>query len=87
MSNQATQEDIDRLIVIGKLKDGAMEDKEFRYAWKRTCERLDSYERRGKIMQLLQEALQQIRLDIKYLQFDLEATRRERDELKRRLGE
>jgi len=36
--------------------------------------------RRKKVMQLIQEAMSQLRLDMKYLIFDLEATRRERDE-------
>ncbi|GIW97483.1 MAG: transcriptional regulator [Pirellulaceae bacterium] len=35
--------------------------------------------RRRKILTLVQEALSQLRLDMKYLVFDLEATRRERD--------
>jgi len=34
----------------------------------------------------LQESLGQLRLDIKYLMFDLEATRRERDEYRQQLG-
>ena len=34
------------------------------------------------ILALVQEALGQLRLDMKYLMFDLEATRRERDEFK-----
>jgi len=36
-------------------------------------------------MQLIQDALGQLRLDMKYLMFDLEATRRERDEYKTKL--
>ena len=40
---------------------------------------VDSTNRRRKILQLVQEALGQLRLDMKYLVFDLEATRRERD--------
>jgi hypothetical protein len=36
--------------------------------------------RRRRILSLVQEALDQLRLDVKYLMFDLEATRRERDE-------
>lgn len=36
--------------------------------------------RRRRILSLVQEALGQLRLDMKYLMFDLEATRRERDE-------
>ena len=38
--------------------------------------------RRRRILNLVQEALSQLRLDMKYLVFDLEATRRERDALK-----
>ena len=37
--------------------------------------------RRKRILGLVQEALSQLRLDMKYLMFDLEATRRERDAL------
>ena len=36
--------------------------------------------RRRRVMALVQDALSQLRLDMKYLMFDLEATRRERDE-------
>ncbi len=43
--------------------------------------------RRQRVLEVVQEALSQLRLDVKYLIFDVEATRRERDELKRRLGE
>jgi len=38
--------------------------------------------RRQRILNLIQEALSQLRMDMKYLMFDLEATRRERDELR-----
>ena len=41
---------------------------------------VESTRRRRRILQLVQEALSQLRLDMKYLMFDLEATRRERDE-------
>ena len=40
---------------------------------------VESTKRRRRIVQLVQEALSQLRLDMKYLMFDLEATRRERD--------
>lgn len=46
---------------------------------------VDSVRRRRRILGLVQEALSQLRLDIKYLMFDLEVTRRERDELRERL--
>jgi hypothetical protein len=39
----------------------------------------DSTRRRKRILGLVQDALGQLRLDMKYLMFDLEATRRERD--------
>lgn len=40
---------------------------------------MESTRRRRRILSLVQEALSQLRLDMKYLVFDLEATRRERD--------
>ena len=46
---------------------------------------VDSVKRRRRIISLVQEALAQLRLDIKYLMFDLEVTRKERDQLKERL--
>ncbi|MFO1065931.1 MAG: transcriptional regulator [Pirellulales bacterium] len=45
----------------------------------------DSSVRRRRILTLVQEALGQLRLDMKYLVFDLEATRRERDEYQKQL--
>jgi hypothetical protein len=48
---------------------------------------IDSTRRRRKILSLVQDALSQLRLDMKYLAFDLEATRRERDEYRRKLEE
>lgn len=41
---------------------------------------VESTMRRRRILALVQDALGQLRLDMKYLMFDLEATRRERDE-------
>ena len=48
---------------------------------------VESTKRRRRILTLVQEALGQLRLDMKYLMFDLEATRRERDEFRRQLEE
>lgn len=42
---------------------------------------MEGTRRRRRILALVQEALSQLRLDMKYLVFDLEATRRERDAL------
>jgi hypothetical protein len=46
---------------------------------------IESTKRRRRILTLVQEALSQLRLDMKYLVFDLEATRRERDSYRRDL--
>ncbi len=48
---------------------------------------LESTRRRRRILTLVQEALSQLRLDMKYLVFDLEATRRERDALRNQADE
>jgi hypothetical protein len=45
---------------------------------------VESTRRRRRILNLVQDALGQLRLDMKYLIFDLEATRRERDDLRAR---
>jgi hypothetical protein len=50
------------------------------------CERLGHYTRlQTRLVKIAQEAVDQLQLDVKYLLFDLEATRRERDELLREL--
>jgi len=46
---------------------------------------LSSLARRKGIINLVQEALGQLRVDMQYLMFDLEATRRERDDYRRQL--
>jgi hypothetical protein len=48
---------------------------------------LESTKRRRRILGMVQDALGQLRLDMKYLMFDLEATRRERDGFRRKLEE
>ena len=47
---------------------------------------IESSKRRRRILNLVQDALGQLRLDMKYMMFDLEATRRERDDYRRKLG-
>ena len=44
---------------------------------------VESAKRRRRILSLVQDALSQLRMDMKYLVFDLEATRRERDHYRR----
>ncbi len=46
---------------------------------------IEGIRRRRQILTLVQDALSQLRLDMKYLVFDLEATRRERDEYRRKV--
>ncbi len=48
---------------------------------------VESTRRRRRILGLVQDALSQLRLDMKYLMFDLEATRRERDDYRRKVEE
>jgi hypothetical protein len=48
---------------------------------------VESTKRRRRILTLVQDALSQLRLDMKYLMFDLEATRRERDGYRVKLEE
>ena len=48
---------------------------------------VESTKRRRRILNLVQDALSQLRLDMKYLVFDLEATRRERDNFRQELEE
>jgi hypothetical protein len=43
---------------------------------------VDSVRRRRRILSLVQDALSQLRLDVKYLMFDLDVTRKERDALR-----
>ena len=45
----------------------------------------ESVNRRRKILQMVQESIGQLRLDMKYLVFDLEATRRERDSFQKQI--
>ncbi len=61
---------------------------EHRSQIKPTLDRVVEYtKRRRRILNLIQEALSQLRLDMKYLMFDVEATRRERDAYKSALEE
>ena len=51
------------------------------------CERLHHFTRlQSRLLRIAQDAVDQLQLDAKYTQFDLEATRRERDELLREFG-
>ena len=56
---------------------------QFRVELEKPLKRVVEYtRRRRRILNLIQEALSQLRMDMKYMMFDLEATRRERDDYK-----
>lgn len=82
ISDELPREIIDLAKYIAALPEGLQPELE--NAYNRV---VDSVRRRRRILALVQEALAQLRLDIKYLMFDLDVTRRERDELRERLGE
>lgn len=65
---------------LAQLPDGLRQPLE--HAFSRVIE---STKRRRRILSLVQDALGQLRLDMKYLMFDLEATRRERDQYRQEL--
>lgn len=67
---------------IAALPDGVFRELEAPYS-----QLVDCVRRRRRILALVQEALSQLRLDVKYLMFDLEVTRKERDELRVALEE
>ena len=48
---------------------------------------VDSAHRRRRTLEVVQDALAQLRLDLKYLMFDLDATRQERDLLRQQMEE
>lgn len=48
---------------------------------------VDSAHRRRRTLEVVQDALSQLRLDLKYLMFDLDATRQERDLLRQKMEE
>jgi hypothetical protein len=82
---EGTAEELPRELVelglrISKLPATSQREMELIYN-----EVVESVRRRRRILALVQEALAQLRLDIKYLMFDLEVTREERDSLRERL--
>ena len=74
------------LVELGELLESAGVDDESKETLIKSYNRVaESVLRRRRILNLVQEALSQLRLDVKYLMFDLEMTRRERDELRERI--
>lgn len=80
-------EDLPREVVeLGK-RIAALPESQYRELEDSYSQVVDCIRRRRKILNLVQEALSQLRLDIKYLMFDLEITRSERDSLRSQLDE
>ena len=69
------------LIELGK-KIAALPEEHYQELEKSYSQVVDCVRRRRRILNLVQEALSQLRLDVKYLMFDLEVTREERDLLR-----
>ncbi len=80
--DQLPSELIDLGRLIGEIEPNGRH--EIDIAFERVTE---SVRRRRRILNLVQEALAQLRLDVKYLMFDLEFTRKERDELQAQMEE
>lgn len=51
------------------------------------CDRVGHFARlQNRLVRIAQDAVDQLQLEVKYLLFDLEATRRERDELREQMA-
>lgn len=85
---QKSQDDLlpSELVELGQLISQIDTDKrrELDIAYEHVAE---SIRRRRRILNLVQQALAELRLDVKYLMFDLEITRKERDELQAQMEE
>jgi len=74
------------LVELGK-RIAALPEQHYRALEQPYAQVVDCIHRRRRILNLVQEALSQLRLDVKYLMFDLEVTREERDALRAQLDE
>jgi len=74
------------LIELGK-RIAALPEQHYRELEQPYAQVVDCVRRRRRILNLVQEALSQLRLDVKYLMFDLDVTRQERDGLRAQLDE
>lgn len=74
------------LVELGK-QIAALPEDHYRQLERTYAQVVDCVRRRRRILNLVQEALSQLRLDVKYLMFDLEVTREERDQLRAQLDQ
>lgn len=86
-SAEASSQELPReLIDLGR-RIAALPEPQYRELEQAYSRVVECVRRRRRILELVQEALAQLRLDIKYLMFDLDVTRKERDELRAELDE
>lgn len=84
---ESTTDELPReLIDLGK-RIAALPEAHYRELEEPYSQVVDCVRRRRRILNLVQEALAQLRLDVKYLMFDLEVTKDERDALRAQLDE
>ncbi len=86
LPNTHTDDLPDELIELGK-RINALPEEQFQSLEPLYAQVVECVRRRRRILTLVQDSLSQLRLDIKYLLFDLEVTRRERDEFRAQLEE
>jgi hypothetical protein len=86
LPDAATDELPRELLELGK-RIAALPEAQYRQLEEPYAQVVDCVRRRRRILSLVQEALAQLRLDVKYLMFDLEVTREERDSLRAHLDE
>jgi len=84
---ETTPDELPReLIELGK-RIATLPEEHYRELEQSYSQVVDCVRRRRRILNLVQEALSQLRLDVKYLMFDLDVTRTERNELRAQLDE
>jgi hypothetical protein len=84
---ETSSEELPReLVELGK-RIAVLPEQYFKELEQPYTQAVDCVRRRRRILNLVQEALSQLRLDVKYLMFDLDVTREERDRLRAQLDE
>lgn len=83
----ATTDELPRELVELGRRIAALPEAHYRELEEPYAQVVDCIRRRRRILNLVQEALAQLRLDVKYLMFDLEVTKEERDALRAHLDE
>lgn len=80
-TNRPGEELPQELIELGRLIS-QLPEAQFTALERQYAQVTECFRRRRRILNLVQESLSQLRLDVKYLMFDLDVTRKERDEFR-----